>query len=76
MAGEEQRSDRVAVAISTITSGSRASLRAAIWAAGAPVVGEAVRCADALALVRRVSPDRRRVRRRSSGRDGVAWRRA
>src|SRR2546421_12117931 len=36
---------------------SRASLRAAIWAAGGEVVGEAVRCADALALVPRVTPD-------------------
>jgi two-component system, response regulator PdtaR len=35
---------------------SRAALRAAIWAAGGEVVGEAVRCADALALVERVSP--------------------
>jgi len=36
---------------------SRASLRAAIWAAGGEVVGEAVRCADALALVQRMTPD-------------------
>jgi response regulator NasT len=36
---------------------SRAALRAAIWAAGGEVVGEAVRCADALGLVRRTSPD-------------------
>ena len=36
---------------------SRAALRAAIWAAGGAVVGEAVRCADAAALVRRTSPD-------------------
>jgi len=36
---------------------SRASLRAAIWAAGGEVVGEAVRCADALALAQRVTPD-------------------
>jgi two-component system, response regulator PdtaR len=36
---------------------SRAALRAAIWAAGGEVVGEAVRCADALGLARRTSPD-------------------
>jgi len=36
---------------------SRAALRAAIWAARGEVVGEVVRCADALALVRRASPD-------------------
>jgi len=36
---------------------SRASLRAAIWSAGGEVVGEAVRCADVLELVRRASPD-------------------
>jgi response regulator NasT len=36
---------------------SRAALRAAIWAAGGAVVGEAVRCVDVLALVRRASPD-------------------
>jgi response regulator NasT len=36
---------------------SRAALRAAIWAAGGEVVGEAVRCADAVALVRRAGPD-------------------
>ena len=35
---------------------SRAALRAAIWAAGGEVVGEAVRCADALTLVERVKP--------------------
>ncbi len=35
---------------------SRAALRAAIWAAGGEVVGEAVRCADALSLVERVNP--------------------
>jgi response regulator NasT len=36
---------------------SRSALRAAIWAAGGEVVGEAVRCADAVALVRRAGPD-------------------
>lgn len=36
---------------------SRAALRAAIWAAGGEVVGEAVRCADVLPLVKRTEPD-------------------
>src|SRR5882724_3315056 len=36
---------------------SRSALRAAIWAAGGEVVGEAVRCADALAVVRRAASD-------------------
>src|SRR5258708_15723605 len=36
---------------------SRSALRAAIWAAGGEVVGESVRCADALAVVRRAAPD-------------------
>lgn len=36
---------------------SRAALRAAIWAAGGEVVGEASRCADALPLLARTSPD-------------------
>jgi response regulator NasT len=36
---------------------SRSVLRAAIWEAGGEVAGEAVRCADAVALVRRVGPD-------------------
>jgi response regulator NasT len=58
MAGEEPKSDpRWRVAILDDHERSRASLRAAIWAAGGVVVGEAVRCADALALVRRTSPD-------------------
>lgn len=35
---------------------SRAALRAAIWAAGGEVVGEAHRCADGLALVERTKP--------------------
>jgi len=35
---------------------SRAALRAAIWAAGGEVAGEALRCADALALVERSTP--------------------
>ena len=58
MAGEEQKSDpRWRVAILDDHERSRAALRAAIWAAGGAVVGEAVRCVDALALVRRTSPD-------------------
>jgi AmiR/NasT family two-component response regulator len=36
---------------------SRAELRAAIWSAGGEVVGEAVRCADAVPLIKRASPD-------------------
>jgi response regulator NasT len=58
MAGEEPKSDpRWRVAILDDHERSRASLRAAIWTAGGAVVGEAVRCVDALALVRRTSPD-------------------
>jgi response regulator NasT len=36
---------------------SRAALRAAIWAAGGQVVGEAVRCADGVPLIKRTGPD-------------------
>ena len=36
---------------------SRLALRSAIWAAGGEIVGEAVRCSDTLAMIRRVSPD-------------------
>src|SRR5947207_14086696 len=36
---------------------SRAALRAAIWAAGGEVVGEAYRVADALTFVQRTRPD-------------------
>src|SRR5262245_66534641 len=58
MAGEELKSDpRWRVAILDDHERSRASLRAAIWTAGGAVVGEAVRCADAVALVRRTNPD-------------------
>jgi len=58
MPGEEQKSDpRWRVAILDDHERSRAALRAAIWAGGGAVVGEAVRCVDALALVRRTSPD-------------------
>ena len=58
MASEGPKSDpRWRVAILDDHERSRASLRAAIWAAGGEVVGEAVRCADVLVLVRRASPD-------------------
>ena len=58
MASEGVKSEpRWRVAILDDHERSRAALRAAIWAAGGAVVGEAVRCADALALVRRSSPD-------------------
>jgi response regulator NasT len=58
MASVGPKSDpRWRVAILDDHERSRASLRAAIWAAGGEVVGEVVRCADALALVRRASPD-------------------
>jgi len=50
-------SPRWRVAILDDHERSRAALRAAIWAAGGEVVGEAVRCADAVALVRRGTPD-------------------
>jgi response regulator NasT len=36
---------------------SRSALRGAIWTAGGEIVGEAVRCSDTLAVIRRVSPD-------------------
>jgi response regulator NasT len=36
---------------------SRAALRAAVWAAGGEVVGEALRCADAVPLLKRAAPD-------------------
>src|SRR2546427_6940638 len=58
MADAGPKSDpRWRVAILDDHERSRAALRAAIWAARGEVVGEAVRCADALALVRRASPD-------------------
>ena len=58
MAGEGPKGDpRWRVAILDDHERSRAALRAAIWAAGGEVVGEAVRCADALGLIRRSSPD-------------------
>jgi len=58
MASAGPKSDpRWRVAILDDHERSRAALRAAIWAARGEVVGEVVRCADALALVRRASPD-------------------
>ena len=63
MASEGAKSDalariiREARAILDDHERSRAALRAAIWAAGGAVVGEAVRCADAVGLVRRATPD-------------------
>ncbi|MBI1736530.1 MAG: ANTAR domain-containing protein [Candidatus Rokubacteria bacterium] len=36
---------------------SRVALRAAIWAAGGAVAGEATRCADALGAITRATPD-------------------
>jgi AmiR/NasT family two-component response regulator len=58
MASEGGKSDpRWRVAILDDHERSRAALRAAIWAAGGEVVSEAVRCADALGLVRRATPD-------------------
>ena len=36
---------------------SRAALRSAVWAAGGEIVGETLRCADTLAMIRRTSPD-------------------
>ena len=58
MASVGPKSDpRWRVAILDDHERSRAALRAAIWAARGEVVGEVVRCADALALVRRASPD-------------------
>ena len=58
MAGEGPKGDpRWRVAILDDHERSRAALRAAIWAAGGEVVGESVRCADALGLIRRSNPD-------------------
>jgi two-component system, response regulator PdtaR len=58
MASEGAKSDpRWRVAVLDDHERSRAALRAAIWAAGGEVVGEAVRCADAVGLVRRATPD-------------------
>lgn len=51
-----KRSVRWHVAILDDHERSRAALRAAIWAGGGDVVGEAQRCADAVALVERSKP--------------------
>ena len=45
------------VAIADDHERSRTALRSAIWGAGGAIVGEAVRCGDVLAMVRRASPD-------------------
>lgn len=50
------RTVRWRVAIVDDHERSRAALRAAIWAAGGEVAGEAHRCVDALALVERTKP--------------------
>src|SRR5574341_1321963 len=55
--GAMRTSPRWRVAILDDHERSREALRAAVRAAGGEVVGEAVRCADALALVRRENPD-------------------
>jgi response regulator NasT len=36
---------------------SRSALRSAVWAAGGVIVGEAIRCGDVPAMMRRASPD-------------------
>src|SRR5881296_1658771 len=51
------RGPRWRVAILDDHERSRAALRGAIWAAGGEVVGEALRCADAVPLIERASPD-------------------
>src|SRR2546425_609689 len=51
------RSPRWRMAILDDHERSRAALRGAIWAAGGEVVGEALRCTDALPLIKRASPD-------------------
>lgn len=50
-------SPRWRVAILDDHERSRAALRAAVWAAGGEVAGEAVRCVDAMPLIRRIAPD-------------------
>jgi response regulator NasT len=52
-----KREPRWKVAILDDHERSRAALRAAIWAAGGEVAGEAYRAADALTLVQRTGPD-------------------
>ena len=51
------RTPRWRVAIVDDHERSRADLRAAIWAAGGEVAGEAMRRADAVSLLERASPD-------------------
>ena len=52
-----KRAPRWKVAILDDHERSRAALRAAVWAAGGEVVGEALRCADAVPLLKRTAPD-------------------
>ncbi len=51
------RSLRWRVAIVDDHERSRAAVRAAVWAAGGDIAGEALRVADALPLVQRATPD-------------------
>ena len=50
-------STRWRVAIVDDHERSRSALRSAIWAAGGEIVGESLRSRDALAMIRRTSPD-------------------
>ena len=52
-----QERPRWRVAIVDDHERSRSALRAAIWTAGGEVVGEAVRCSDALPMIRRAAAD-------------------
>src|SRR5260370_3921189 len=51
---------------------SRAALRAAIWAGGGEVVGEVLRCADAVPLIKRAGPDLAIFAVRLPDGDGIA----
>lgn len=55
--GDGVSTTRWRVAILDDHERSRAALRAAVWAAGGEVAGEAVRRADAISLIERVKPD-------------------
>ena len=57
MSGDKAVQPRWRVAIIDDHERSRSALRAAIWAGGGEVVGEAVRCSDALPVVRRAASD-------------------
>lgn len=56
-AGASRAGPRWRIAIVDDHERSRAALRAAVWAAGGEVAGEALRCADATALITRTTPD-------------------